>query len=352
MPTMRTKFKLTEQNYRYMFDNASDAIWVHDMEGRILTANKACGKLTGYTRQELIGINVTRFLTPEFLNTATEVKRKLLEGEEFEQPHEQKLVRKDGTTRILKVAASLVIINGEVAGIQHVARDVTREKNLEESMHFYVQQITRAQENERKRIAMELHDEASPPLLLLIQRLDAIASSPSPKKSNSVRDDLEGLRNQAVNALEGIRRSAQNLRPRILDDLGLIPALEWMTEDLLKNYEIDAHFEVKGTIKNLTDEIQLVLFRIAQEELANVRRHSEASRVLVMLEFGDNRVFLTVLDNGKGFELPEEIADLASIGKLGLTGIQERARLLGGSLKIQSERGKGTQLVVEVPLRE
>ena len=115
---MKTKFKLTEQNYRYMFDNASDAMWVHDMEGKILAANKACEKLTGYTRRELIGMNVTRFLTPEFLNTATEVKRRLLEGEEFKQPYEQKLVRKDGRTRILETAISLVIADGDMAGIQ------------------------------------------------------------------------------------------------------------------------------------------------------------------------------------------------------------------------------------------
>ena len=95
-----------------------------------------------------------------------------------------------------------------------------------------------------------------------------------------------------------------------------------------------------------------MLFRIAQEALSNVRRHSRASRVLVMLEFGDNRVFLTVIDNGVGFEPPEEIANLASIGKLGMAGMQERARLLGGSLKILSEPGKGTQVVTDVPLQE
>ena len=346
---MKTKFELTEQNYRYLFENASDAIWVHDLEGNFIIANKASEKVTGYPVEELVGLNVGRFLTGEFLDIAREVKHKLLEGEEIEQPYEQQLVRKDGTTRIMKMAISLLVIDGEVAGFQHVARDVTKEKQLQENLHFYVQQITRAQEDERKRIARELHDEASPPLLLLIQRLDTITSDAKPRLSNSLKKNLEGLRNQAVEALEGLRRCAQNLRPRILDDLGLIPALEWMAEDLVKNYDVDANVEVKGDKQGLPADVQLLLFRIVQEALANIRRHAKASRVWITMEFGDDKTVLTVKDDGKGFKIPEGMGDLASIGKLGLAGMHERARLLGGSLKVQSELGKGTQVVVEIP---
>ena len=349
---METKFGLTEQNYRYLFDNATDAMWVHDIEGNILNANKVCEKLTGYTRGELGGMNVARFLTGGFLDAAREVKRKLLEGEEIEQPYEQQLVRKDGATRAMKMTTGLVIIDGEVVGFQHIARDVTKEKQLQESLHFYVQQITRAQEDERKRIARELHDEASPPLILLIQHLDTLDSSAKPRLPNLFKEDLKGLRSQAVEALEGLRRCAQNLRPRILDDLGLIAALEWMAEDLAKNYGVDARVEAKGAERDLPAEVQLLLFRIAQEALTNIRRHARASRVWVTIEFGDDKTVLTVEDNGKGFALPEEMEDLAGIGKLGLAGMQERTRLLGGSLKVQSELGRGTQVVVEAPLQE
>lgn len=343
---------LTEQHYRYLFANASDAIWVHDMEGRMLVANKACEKLTGYNRRELVGMRASRFLTPESLDTAREVRHKLFDGETLEQPYEQRLVRKDGKTRILMMATSLVVIGGEVKGFQHIARDVTEEKEMQENMRYYVQQITRVQEDERKRIARELHDDMAPLLLLLLQRLDAISSRPRPKLPDWLKKELEGARKQAVEALEGLRRCAQDLRPRILDDLGLIPALEWMTENLGKKYGVDARVEINGTEHNLPSEVQLLLFRIAQEALSNIRRHSRASQALVKLEFGKDRVRMTVSDNGHGFELPEKPESLASNGKLGIIGMHERARLLGGSLKIQSELGKGTQVVAEVPLKE
>ena len=347
----KTKFELREQDYRYLFENASDAMWVHDMEGSILDGNKAFEKLTGYAREELIGMNVTRLLvSEEYLNLAREVRRRLLNGEALEQPYEQRLLRKDGTTRIVNMATSPVIIDGEVRGFQHVARDVTEERQLRENMYFYVQQITRTQEDERKRIARELHDEASPPLLLLIQRLDTVSSGTRPRLSESLKNSLESIRSQAINALEGLQRCAQSLRPRILDDLGLLPALEWMAEDLVEKDGIDAHVEVIGKERSLLAEVELLLFRIAQEALSNTRRHAEASRAVVKLEFGNNSIKMTVSDNGKGFELPERMGDLASIGKLGLAGMQERTRLLGGSLKIESELGKGTTVAVEAPV--
>jgi len=349
---MEPKFRLTEENYRYMFDNASDAMWVHDLDGEILAANKVCEELTGYTQEELIGMNMTRLFTPESLDISKKVKRKLLKGEYFKQPYEKKLVRKDGTTRVLMTAASLVVIDGEISGIQHVARDITRERQLTESLRYYVQQITRAQEDERKRIARELHDDASSPLLLLVQRLDAIMSSLNKKQFASLREKLEELRHQAVASLKGLRRSAQYLRPRILDDLGLVSALEWMAEDLTSNFGIDTQVAVKGKPCELTEEVQLLLFRMAQEAFSNIRRHSNASNAWAELAFGRSRIILTIQDSGVGFHPPEELADLASYGKLGLAGMQERARLLGGSLSIRTELGKGTKVIVEVPTLE
>jgi len=348
---MKKGFELTEQNYRYMFENATDAMWVHDMKGNILDANKAFGKLTGYSREEFLGMNVMRFLVSgESVDVAREVRRRLLGEEDIEQPYEQRYIRKDGTAGIMRMTSSPLIVDGEVIGFQHVARDVTEETQLRENMRFYIQQCTRAQEEERRRIARQLHDESSPPLLLLIQRLDRVASSTKPKLSKPLMESLEDLRSQAIEALEGLRRCAQDLRPRILDDLGLIPALEWMAEDLVRNYGIDAQVKVISNERSLPTEVQLLLFRIAQEALSNIRRHAKASRAWLTIEFGNGKTVLTIKDNGKGFELPQRMGDLASIGKLGLAGMQERVQLISGNLELQSEPGKGTIITVEVPI--
>ena len=347
-----TKFGLTEQSYRYLFENASDAMWVHDMEGNIIDANKADESISGYNRDELIGRNAAQFLTEESLALAREVRRKLLSGEELEQPYEQRLIRKDGTVKIVNIATSPFIICGEVRGFLHVARDITEERRLQENMRFYVQQITQAQEDERRRIARELHDDVAPSLLIVIQHLNAIISGTRPKLSKMISEKLEDLRVKATEALENLHRYAQDLRPRILDDLGLIPALEWMTEELTKQHKIDARAEIVGIEPALSPEVQLLLFRIAQEALNNVRRHAEASVVVVKLEFAGGKVRMTISDNGKGVQLPNRAEELASTGKLGIIGMHERARLAGGTLSIQSELGKGTQVIAEIPLSE
>ncbi|MDO8568028.1 MAG: PAS domain S-box protein [Dehalococcoidales bacterium] len=349
---MTSRFKLTEQNYRYLFNNANDAMWVHDIEGNILVANEACEKLTGYTGEELTGMNVIRFLTDEFLDVAREVKRRLLAGEPIEQPFEQRLIRKDGSMGIVKMSTSLVISAGDAAGFQNIARDVTEEKRMQENLRFYIQQVTRAQEGERKRLARQLHDEVAPPILLLIQRLDSVESLTRPKISKSLQDKLEELRRVAIGALEGVRRCAQDLRPSILDDLGLVAALEWMADDLVKKFSIEARVEITGKQVELPAEVQLLLFRIAQEALSNVRRHAQAGAAVVRLEYGRNMVRMTVSDNGKGFEMAPQANDLARKGKLGVAGMYERANLLGGTLAIQSEPGKGTRVVTDVPLPE
>jgi PAS domain S-box-containing protein len=484
---MGTKFALSEQDYRYLFENASDAMWIHDMDGNILDGNKAFEKLTGYTLQEWAGMNIKQFLTEEFLELAREFKRKLLDGGAIQQPYEQRLIKKGGTIRILNMASSPIVIDGEIRGFQHVARDITEEKSaeemlskiidgspipsfvinrehkvthwntaiasltgvikkrvvgtdeqwrafyaekrpvmadliadgasakeieahypdkykksrliddayeaedffpalgeggkwlrftaspikgknaeiigaietlqditeerqLEENMRFYVQLITRAQEEERKRISRELHDEVAQSLLLLTQRLDAIASSTKPKLLPSLKGRIEELRTFTNEALGSLRRCAQDLRPRILDDLGLVAALEWMTEELVKKYRIDARVEIEGTEQTLPAEVQLLLFRIAQEALSNIRRHANASTAVVRLEFADDSVNMTISDNGRGFELSPRLEDFAGAGKLGVIGMYERAGLLGGRLEIKSEPGKGTNVIIEVPL--
>jgi PAS domain S-box-containing protein len=340
----------SERRFRGLFEDAHDAILVHGLQGNIQAVNRAATQLSGYSVDELLKVNVKSFVTGESLNLAREVRRKLLKNKPVTMPYEQRIIRKDGSEAICMITTNLITADGEPKGFQNIIRDVTEEKRMQENLRYYLEQITRAQEDERKRLARELHDDVSPSLLLLIQRLDTISLSTRPKLSESLKKDLGDLRNQAVDALERLRRYAQDLRPRILDDLGLVAALEWMTDDLAKDQEVDARVEITGAEQALPQETQLLLFRIAQEALNNIRKHAQASKVTVELKFEDKNLKMTVSDNGKGFEIPERIGDLASIGKLGLAGVQERAQLINGRLKLESEIGKGTLVTVEAPI--
>jgi two-component system sensor histidine kinase DegS len=236
---------------------------------------------------------------------------------------------------------------------------------LYENMRFYIRQTAKAQEDERKRIARELHDDTTQALIDLSRRLDNLATSRE-QLSETAKRHFEEFQELIDSILRGVRRFSQDLRPSVLDDLGLLPALEWLTANLMEGNGIEAELKVYGDRRRMPSEAELVLFRIVQEALNNVRRHSQASRVVTVVEFGESRaspelvlskvegqsrrVRITVEDNGQGFELPARTGDLATTGKLGLIGMHERARLLDGTLTVRSEPGKGTTVTVDVPV--
>jgi len=344
---MAEQLRISEKNYRDLFESAEDAIWVENLDGEIIMANEACVKLTGYSREELIGMNVKEFLSGEALQRASEVQRKLLRGEVVDRPYEGRIRRKDGSEASLSLSASLITGDGQPRAYQLIARDITEEKRMQENLRFYLHQVTKAQEEERKRIARELHDETAQELVALTRQLDSVVSAPRKLSKRDIKL-LEGIQAQADKILEGVRRFSQDLRPSVIDDLGLLPALEWLISDLETHFDLTIGMAVLGPERRFPPEVELVMFRIAQEALRNVWRHSGASRAWVTVEFGEAKTSLAVTDNGKGFEVPPSLGDLANVGKLGLAGMEERARLVGGKLTLESEPGKGTTITLEV----
>ena len=217
---------------------------------------------------------------------------------------------------------------------------------MQENLRFYLQQVTKAQEEERKRISHELHDETIQALVVLSRRLDTLASD---KKGlpEEHRHNLEEIRQQTNDVIREIRRLSQDLRPAALDQLGLVPALEWLASEATEYSGIRTDVSVLGNVRRFPGEVELVLFRITQEALRNVWRHSSASTAKIKVEFEEDKVRITVSDNGKGFKIPERMVDYARDGKLGLAGMQERAQLIGGTLKVSSREGEGTDVVME-----
>ena len=219
---------------------------------------------------------------------------------------------------------------------------------LYENMRFYARRITHAQENERQRIARELHDDTIQSLIVLSRRLETLGASDE-RLPEAITQGIKELRELTGGVIQRVRRFSQDLRPSILDDLGLLPALEELTTDLNRQAGLQAEFQVLGTKRRLSSEVELTLFRIAQEALNNVRKHAQATRVVLTVEFINGAVQMTVQDDGKGFIPPKLTEHLVAVGKLGLLGMYERAQLIGGTLTVESAPGQGTRVIVKVP---
>ena len=341
--------RLSEDRYRQLFENAHDAIWLHDLQENIVTANEALVRLSGYSLGELRDKKSSDLIAEGCLDGVKETEDLLQRGEAMGHLSEATLIKKDKSEASVQLSTNPLFRNGQLVAFQHIARDVTEEKRMRENLSFYLREFTKAQEEERNRIARELHDDTIQALVVLSRQLDNLASS-GKGFSKDKRAVLEHLWQQTNSVIQDVRRLSQDLRPPMLDRLGLIPSLEWLASDVSRYSGIAIKPQVLGTERRMPPEAELMLFRIAQEALRNMWRHSQATEAELIVEFDVGRIRITVKDNGKGFDLPKSVGDLTRSGKLGLAGMQERVQLLGGNITLESKPGKGTSIIVEAPI--
>jgi signal transduction histidine kinase len=209
--------------------------------------------------------------------------------------------------------------------------------------------VIRAQEEERKRIARELHDEFAQTLTAFVMSIEA-ADQALPPGSDQIRERLLRTKTLATQTLEQTRLLILDLRPVVLDDLGLIPAIRWYAERHLEMTGVKVELQVTGTKGRLLPEVETTLFRIIQEAISNVAKHADASHVTISLEFMDSLVTAAIEDDGRGFDVSPTLSSEGKKQCLGFLGMQERATLLGGKLAIESRPGTGTKVLVEIPL--
>lgn len=219
-----------------------------------------------------------------------------------------------------------------------------------QQLHRLSRLILQAQEDERQRVARELHDEAAQALTSLLVHLRLLERAHNPEDAQR---RVEELRQLTAQALEEVRRVALDLRPKILDDLGLEAALGWRTDELNDGGLIQAELKVTGVKQRIPHELELVLYRVAQEALNNVARHAQATQATIALRQGPDWLTLEVRDDGIGFD-PQQ-PDLGRSpdrpGGLGLMGMQERLAMVGGTLTIESRPHIGTQVLARVPMK-
>jgi signal transduction histidine kinase len=217
----------------------------------------------------------------------------------------------------------------------------------EEERRIYISKILEAQENERQRIAQELHDETIQTLLAIANSAESLLSSDH-DNMREVRGNAEFIRDTILSTVENLRRISLDLRPSVLDNLGLISALRWLVDQMNTEPDIDTRIRVDGIEHSLSPRAEVTVFRVVQEALNNIKHHSKATKAMVELEFSSSCLKITIKDNGQGFRPLRQFHTLATKGKTGLIGIQQRINSIGGKFQVRSKPGEGTLLLIEV----
>ena len=261
----------------------------------------------------------------------------------------------------VKLAESLESIQKYSTGLEGRVAERTKELNRSrEKLAILLREIITAEEDERKRIARELHDDTSQSVNAILISLDSVLMRFPPDDPR--RKHLQQIREQSMSMLKGLHRMIKDLRPPILDDLGLESAIKWVLEKHIGergiHFELNAtgsSDEMKARVQGILDysKIELVLFRVAQEAIINISKHADAQNVLVNVTFGESGIGMEIEDDGKGFDAQEVLEPVGKEDKsgFGLLGMEERISLLDGRLTIRSEAGKGTKIEVFVPIQ-
>ncbi len=227
----------------------------------------------------------------------------------------------------------------------HMAQKV---ELAQQSLRGYLGAVTEGQEEERRRLARDLHDDTIQSLIALNQRLQLAQLGADSEKS---ADQLAEMQQMTEQAITDLRRLTRDLRPIYLEDLGLVTALDMLARDTGQTLGIPITCQLSGEERRLPPQTELALYRISQEGLSNVVRHAQAAQAELCLDFGDETITLVVRDDGRGFTVPESPAQMTTNGHYGLLGIQERAELIGARMTIDSEADEGTCLTIILPVR-
>lgn len=332
-----------------LFETAAQAILIVDQRGRIVMANPATESMLGYRKEELLGQSV-EMLMPENVRGIHVAHR----GQYFKNVQSRPMGlgmdlqarRKDGSVFAAEISLSHIRSGNQTLAVAFVS-DVSRRKadadalrQQKEELRALTMRLMTAQDDERRRIARNLHDDLSQNLAFLAMDLGKLASNPT---LGAVAPDVRPLQLRAVEAAESVRQISHQLHPSVLDDIGLEAALEQYCEEFEKRSGIMTTFSSRNVPDGLSKEIAGSIYHITQECLRNVAKHSGAKVVSVAIEYRRDILHLKVRDEGIGLK-PSEA------NGIGIVAMKERAHLINGRFSIQSEHGAGTEVSVEVPL--
>jgi two-component system, chemotaxis family, CheB/CheR fusion protein len=331
-----------------LLDLARDAVFTRDLEGHIQYWNHGAEELYGWTSDEAIGKSAYELLRTEFPKPVREIQEDLSRTGHWEG--ELVHTRRDGSKRVVNSRWALRQEDA-AALVLEINSDITDQTNSEDALRRLSGRLMRIQDEERRRIARELHDSTGQKLTALKISLGMVQSrlDPQSKEYTSLAECLDF----ADQSMQDIRTLSQLLHPPTLEEAGLGSAIRWLVEGFSSRSGIKVHLSLPGELRRIPQEIEITLFRVLQEALNNVHRHAEATSAKIQLVQKNQTVTLTVSDDGKG--VPAEVLSGATgrgLGRslgVGMLGMEERLAQFGGTLDIRNNR-KGATVTVSVPV--
>jgi PAS domain S-box-containing protein len=337
----RTKeLRESEEDYRRIIETANEGIFITDPDGNILFINNKFTDMIGYTRDEIVGRQKVDFLVEG--ETEAVLKMRGLLDQNKKISNELQFRHKNGSAVWVLASAAPLVKNGVHIRNLYMMTDITERKITEDELKDVPRRILLAQEAEREQIGRELHDEVGQSLTYLAILLDKITRVPP----ESVKGVVDETRDVNKKVLGQVRNLLVNLQPGKLEHLGLILTLEQYFTDYTAKTGIHVEFQPQGSWVKIPYALSLVIYRICQEALTNIARYSGVKESRIILKKNSKVITLIIEDKGSGFT-PGLYRKDAS----GLVGMRERARMVGGVLKLETAPGKGTKLSVEIPLK-
>ena len=343
----------TQNRLAAIVESSDDAIVSKDLNGVITSWNKAAERIFGYSAEEAVGRHITLIVPPDRLDEEADILARLQRGQRIDH-FETVRKRKNGGLFDVSVTISPVKdAHGRVVGASKVARDVTDRKKMENALREVELsgRLLQLQDEERRRVARELHDGAGQLLTALSMNIAAVVEEKG-KLSREVARSVEENRSLIDQAISEIRTISYLLHPPLLDEVGLKSALSEYVHGFGQRSHISVSLEFPSDLDRLPRDVELSLFRIVQECLTNIHRHSGSATARVSLWHTPGEIRLEVADEGRGIDpqIQESFFAGRSTG-VGLQGMRERVRQIGGALEIQSD-GKGTTVQVFLPIRK
>ncbi|KSV17192.1 histidine kinase [Dehalococcoides mccartyi] len=337
----------SERRYRLLADNMVAFVWTIDGHLNISYLSPSTIRLLNYYPEDILGKHISMVFTPESYEKLLYVYQQVRKSgsELIVNPLELDVKRQDGKVILTEtLMRPLYDENHHFLGILGVSRDISERKAAEYELHTLSQRLVELQEEERSIIARELHDQIGQSLTVLKLMLDKAKDSP-PDKTEELLAEAQPLVSELISS---VRNMSLDLRPRMLDDLGLLPALLWYFDRFTSQTGINVNFQHAGLKRKFSPQLGTAVYRIIQEALTNVVRYAGVDNVLVRAKADKNQLALVIQDKGKGFNPAQRATGMSS----GLKGMKERVRFLGGKLDIESKPGEGTHIIVELPLNE